>query len=315
MHSTAAAQALAKKRASLRNIPGVIGTMSRGGVIVITVMDDNVAVPSSVKGVPVVKKIGSIPSIESVDPKTRFRPIIGGISTGPTNSATGTIGCIIQYNGQYYCLSNNHVFALCNQLPVGSKILQPGSVDGGEYPEDMIGELVGYIPYKAEPKANIVDMALAKPSVEFEQTIAEIGSVVEVVEATEGMRVQKFGRTTGFTTGTIVSTDAEVTVNASPLWEEGLTYFEDQIIIEGDVVGTFSAGGDSGAAILDESNNIVGLLFAGTSDQTIANKITNVISKVDEALGVQIEAKSNKYLLPILGVVAMTIGAVVVSRS
>ncbi|HHJ53434.1 MAG TPA: hypothetical protein ENJ89_09590, partial [Caldithrix abyssi] len=42
--------------------------------------------------------------------------------------------------------------------------------------------------------------------------------------------------------------------------------------------GNMSAGGDSGSAVLNEQNEIVGLLFAGSSRSTIINRIQNVFS-------------------------------------
>jgi hypothetical protein len=46
--------------------------------------------------------------------------------------------------------------------------------------------------------------------------------------------------------------------------------------------GAMSEGGDSGSALLDTDNNLVGLLFAGSDTTTIFNRIQNVFS----ALGV-----------------------------
>src|SRR5207245_5315603 len=53
--------------------------------------------------------------------------------------------------------------------------------------------------------------------------------------------------------------------------------FVDQLIIE---PGTFSGGGDSGSLIVtdDANKNPVGLLFAGSSTQTIANRIDLVLN-------------------------------------
>lgn len=42
--------------------------------------------------------------------------------------------------------------------------------------------------------------------------------------------------------------------------------------------------GDSGSAILDDQNRLVGLLFAGSDDSTIFNKIYNVFSRLDLTL-------------------------------
>jgi hypothetical protein len=45
-----------------------------------------------------------------------------------------------------------------------------------------------------------------------------------------------------------------------------------------------SQGGDSGSAVLDDQNRLVGLLFAGSSNSTIINRIQNVFT----ALGVSL---------------------------
>jgi len=39
-----------------------------------------------------------------------------------------------------------------------------------------------------------------------------------------------------------------------------------------------SQGGDSGSAILDNGNKLVGLLFAGSDNTTIINRMENVFS-------------------------------------
>jgi hypothetical protein len=53
--------------------------------------------------------------------------------------------------------------------------------------------------------------------------------------------------------------------------------FTDQLL-----AGAMSQGGDSGSAILDTQNRLIGLLFAGSENSTIINRIEHVFS----ALGV-----------------------------
>ena len=84
------------------------------------------------------------------------------------------------------------------------------------------------------------------------------------------------GRTTGLITGEIQQVD--VTINVQ--YGEGqIAQFTDQLM-----AGAMSQGGDSGSAVLDESNHLVGLLFAGSDTTTIMNRIQNVFS----ALGVSL---------------------------
>jgi hypothetical protein len=89
-----------------------------------------------------------------------------------------------------------------------------------------------------------------------------------------GMAVQKYGRTTGLTKGTVTAINAIVKVGYS----SGTARFVDQILITG-TRGKFSNAGDSGSLIVTQSgNNPVGLLFAGGANITIANPIDAVLT-------------------------------------
>ena len=95
-----------------------------------------------------------------------------------------------------------------------------------------------------------------------------------------GMTVQKSGRTTGHTTGTIGSINTNVTVQYQPTCGSGKKRdFSDtnQVVINST---TFSAGGDSGSLILTNTScaHPVALLFAGSSSTTIGNPIADVLS-------------------------------------
>ena len=49
--------------------------------------------------------------------------------------------------------------------------------------------------------------------------------------------------------------------------------FSDQLL-----AGPVSQGGDSGSAVLDGNNRLIGLLFAGSESTTIINRIEHVFS-------------------------------------
>jgi hypothetical protein len=84
--------------------------------------------------------------------------------------------------------------------------------------------------------------------------------------------VHKSGRTTGYTKGRIIATNLTVQVD---LGVGMLVRFVDQIVCD-----DFSAGGDSGSAVFDDSGNLVGLLFAGSPTVTILNKIDHVFDQL-----------------------------------
>jgi hypothetical protein len=51
--------------------------------------------------------------------------------------------------------------------------------------------------------------------------------------------------------------------------------FTDQLL-----AGPMSQGGDSGSAVLDGGNRLIGLLFAGSENTTIINRIEHVFSEL-----------------------------------
>jgi hypothetical protein len=131
---------------------------------------------------------------------------------------------------------------------------------------------------------NTVDAALALVKLgDANSDILNIGPIAStVVTATPGLAVQKMGATTCLTTGMITAVGAhgKVTYGGGKVAE-----FTNQIVIS---VQNFSGPGDSGSLIVtqDACPRAVGLLFAGTSDQssTIANPISDVLSKLKVTL-------------------------------
>lgn len=279
---------------------GVVGTavgMNARGEAVLKVYltaPGAALLPARVAGVDVALEVtGPIVALDeppagSVDPKGGFpRPVPIGVSTGHPNVTAGTIGARVTDGERVYALSNNHVFAANNQGRTGDKLLQPGVVDGGRDPEDAIGTLYDYEPIGFcagfRCPSNRIDAALALTSPEdLGNQTPEDGYGTprsRTAEAELGMTVQKYGRTTGYTQGRITGINAIIDVG----YRTGKARFENQIMISGD---GFSAGGDSGSLIVTRGvlladRRPVGLLFAGSSTNTIANPIDLVLSRFD----------------------------------
>jgi hypothetical protein len=95
---------------------------------------------------------------------TRIRPAQPGTSIGATVITAGTFGGIVLDNstGNPLILSNNHVLANNNNYPIGGAIVQPGPHDGGVAPADTIATLLRFIP--VNPTGNLVDAAVALPT-------------------------------------------------------------------------------------------------------------------------------------------------------
>ena len=239
------------------------------------------AIPTEVNGYPVdVEDIGEINSF--VYTARYARPVPCGVSCGETHITAGTIGCLVVLNNNKLCiLSNNHVLANVNQAPIGSPIVQPGPLDGGRMPADLIAKLERFIPINF-PGPNLVDCAAASTAT----SLVKPNHVTyrlnpRPVAPSLNLSVMKNGRTTQSTMGLVTAIHVNsVSVNYG---NGKIGVFNDQVIIQGIAGRPFSAGGDSGSLIVtSNTHQPVALLFAGSATHTIANPIGNVIS----ALGI-----------------------------
>ncbi len=275
-------------------------------------LDENELIPPFMDGIPTdVKPVGLIRALQS--PTGRFRPAPGGVSTGHIHVSAGTLGCLVRKGDKVLILSNNHVLANSNQAQRGDIIIQPGLHDGGSVSTDHIASLTEFVPIhfenersrrlfasgltglynffarlsgsrsrlysrKGSQPENLVDCAIAEPvdPEDVKNEILEAGKITGTACGTLDMKVKKSGRTTGLTTGVVEQVDVTVRVN----FGAGKTaLFTDQLM-----TGAMSQGGDSGSVVLNEKNEVVGLLFAGSTTTTIINRIQNVIKLLDVEL-------------------------------
>lgn len=229
----------------------------------------------------------------------KMRPAKGGCSIGHKDITAGTFGMTVKKKGVRCILSNAHVLADTNEGKIGDAILQPGKHDGGTL-ADTIGYLYETVPINmttsecpvakvivlilngvakllgrqtrlktVSQAINRVDCALAVPieDSDISDEIIDIGVPVGFAEAYVGMAVKKSGRTTDLTHGAVLMTEVETMVN----YGSGTAFFEDQIAFP-----AMSEPGDSGSVILSDYNEAISLLFAGSDQITIGNRIQNV---------------------------------------
>jgi hypothetical protein len=298
----------------LMALPGVVGTATglaadgRPGILVLVESLDAVRgarVPAALEGIPVMVRVtgkivplakGGVPGAPGVSDSSsdqcsadsfgRFpRPAPIGVSTGHPAITAGTIGVRVKGAGNVYALSNNHVYASENQASLGDSVLQPGAYDGGTDPGDAIGILVDFEPIVFSTSAsNRMDVAIALTSTGNLDSSTPCNGYgtprSTTATAAINQSVKKYGRTTGLTNGRI--TGIHATVNVS--YKQGTARFVDQLIIE---PGGFSAGGDSGSLIVvdgkgknkADDRKPVGLLFAGSSQITIASPIDPILER------------------------------------
>lgn len=293
---------------SLLSKPGVAGTAvgetapGRVAIKVYTVRDGVSGIPGRIEGVPVDIEVtgtlsalhhradhGGGPPTSSLSPTGRWpRPVPIGISTGNAGECSaGTIGARVSGASGTYALSNNHVYALENEAPIGSDVLQPGRYDTGcaTDPADVLGQLSNYEPLRFDGSDNTIDAAIATTST------ASLGTSTppdgygtpssSTVPASIDLGVQKYGRTSALTQGTVTGVNATVNVG----YGSGTARFVDQVFIQSRK--PFIKAGDSGSlAVTQAGLNPVGLLFAGDSSGkfAVANEIDRVLDRFAVAI-------------------------------
>jgi hypothetical protein len=215
-------------------------------------------------------------------------PVPIGVSTGNEfEVSAGTISCRVMAGSKVYALSNNHVYALENTAPFGSRVLQPGLYDtqGVFSVSNVIGTLDDYEPIDFSGGDNTIDAAIALS----DKTLISNSTPPDgygtpgssAVPASVGLRVQKYGRTTSLTKGSVYAIDATVLVGYS----SGTARFVHQVFVTG---RGFIKAGDSGSLLVtDPSRAPVGLLFAGNASGSLA--VANPIGPVLDRFGVTIK--------------------------
>lgn len=275
-------------RAALLRNPAVVA-VGVGHTAVKVFVRDIGNIPPEIHHLPIeVEEIGSVHAFKAVAPpeaRARTLPAQPGCSIGFRNDGfriAGTFGAVVRRGEQLFILSNNQVLANENGLPKGSAIVQPGPLDGGK-PDHAIAWLCEFI--RLNRDGNDVDAAIAAviDPILVDPKILSIGAPTGTTKATLDMIVHKFGRTTSYRVGRVVSIDTDVKVIYGP--NLGEIVFNHQIIIRGLDDQPFSAAGDSGSLILQQSDNkVIGLLFAGSSLHTIANPIDRVLQRLNVSL-------------------------------
>jgi hypothetical protein len=215
-------------------------------------------------------------------------------SGGLTYCCGGTIGSLVSRGGKFYILSNNHVLARSDLAALGEGIIQPGLTENNCRAAGTVtaANLSQYFNLEDDPLPN-ADAALAEivpGAVDELGTIAQIGGTAVGGQPTDGTpnpgpgvaptisrAVAKSGAATGLTCGSILAINASINVEYQKGCNTGSTYscnFTNQIVITDP---GFSAQGDSGSLIVTQDTaDPVGLLFAGSSGDTVASPVSLV---------------------------------------
>lgn len=229
--------------------------------------------------------------------RLRQRPLAPGMSIGHEAVTAGTLGAIVvDARGVGYALSNNHVIANEDRARRGDAVLQPGALDGGAAADEVatVARAVRLKRGRAASAANRVDAALAVLNdgiANAATSLRGLGVLRGLAETPlmPGAKVAKLGRTSGLTRGVVSAIEVDQVMVG---FDFGNARFDGQIEIEGEGAEAFSAGGDSGALIVDAERRAIGLLFAGSDfggrnrrGLTYANPIAAVLSALKVRLG------------------------------
>ncbi len=237
--------------------------------------------PDIIDGKPVRKivtgrfRIGTYNS--NIPNRDRVRPVVGGVSVSPPEKIAGTLG-IVTEDGMG--LTNAHVAAINyfrgKNYPDGTKIYQPGWVDGGRK-GDVIGELAIYTNLKNDV-THTVDGATIDLDVSYEEMkILGIGELDGWTIPEPMQKVLKSGRTTGVTESIVVDNNATVKMDGYP-W--GSVTFEQCII----TIPAIAEEGDSGS-ILVSDGHVAGMVFGGSDAATAACRPDNIIMELGVCFG------------------------------
>ena len=216
---------------------------------------------------------------------TKARPLEAGYSISPMVKydarGSGTIACIVKKISKnkirYFILSNNHVLSDDNKVPIGSYIIQPSDEDNGSIIYDKVAILSKYVPSKKKilPNwpINYMDCAIAELTDKYRASnkIATLGSFKGVNKATLGLKVKKVGMVTGVTEGEVITIGVTSEVDGA----YGKYIYKNQIDAKLD-----NKHGDSGAIVVNDNNEAVGLFFAGSDTVGTFTDIGEVLKKL-----------------------------------
>lgn len=230
----------------------------------------------------------------------------GSIYMGSEKGA-GTLGCLVRDNiGKIYGLSNNHVIGGSNYAYPGLPIVAPGPQDVAAGVRDP--ETVGHH-YKAYPfidgVPDIVDASNNLDAALFEVLDPDRLSSMQrdrfdtpgdSADLEVGLVVEKVGRTTGYTRGTVVAElfDYEpINYMLDVIGGRKIIFFKSLFVIKGEN-DQFSTFGDSGSLVVsvdaDRNRSSVGIVVGATKEGlTLALSINRILNY----FGVQLHSGHN----------------------
>lgn len=239
-------------------------------------------------------------------------PIKLGTSGGNANDSStqagllhccgGTLGSLVQRNGTYYILSNNHVLARSDSASIGDAIIQPGLINNNcsQTGTTTVGNLTQFV--NLQSAGTNVDAALAQivsGTVDTSGSILLLGSTAtggtadaapphagSGISASIGEAVAKSGRTSSLTCSTVDAIEIQTSVSYESGCNTGTSFtvtYTGQVSVAG---GSFSIPGDSGSLIVDQNTaDPVALLYGGSDTDSVGNPVADVLNALQDGQG------------------------------
>ena len=253
-------------------------------------------------------------SASNINQQAQNTPIELGTSGGNANDSSkqgnlisccsGTLGSLVERNGIFYILSNNHVLARSDSAQIGDAIIQPGLTDANcsSAGTTTVGNLTQFV--NLQTAGTNVDAAIAQivtGTVDTSGNILSLGATAtggtpnagpphagSGIAANLGESVAKSGRTSGLTCSTVDALNVATSVTYQTGCGTGTSFtvtYSGQVSVSG---GDFSASGDSGSLIVDQNSaDPVALLYAASDTDAVGNPVADVLAAMSDAQGRQ----------------------------
>ncbi len=204
-----------------------------------------------------------------------------GASIAHERRNAGTLGIVVNQRNtpeRKYLLSCRHVIAPFNLESLNRDVCHPAPQDGGNSAIHKVAEYVAAFPrfFDEQGFPNLADAALARLSdgIAWRNDIPVIGQISGIANNIKvGDYVRIYGRTSGYSIGQILHDSANIYLGFYR--QDGSWFrlgFYNQI-----ECSPYAKGGDSGAAVVDAQNRLVGLHIGGSNNRSYFSPIKPIL--------------------------------------
>lgn len=173
-------------------------------------------------------------------------------------------------------VTNRHVAG-----ETGSKVLQPGKLDGGNTARDKIGDVIQYGLMRFNP----LDISIIKlTDSSFKRwpvNMRSVSSGIKINRSPPFGLVKKSGRTSGLTYGSLARKDVRITVDMGSL---GMIEFSGVYEVDMEAGQPMLLPGDSGSSVWDTGGGLIGFGFAAGSRYSYVIPVGRVLDEFNITL-------------------------------